>query len=46
MQTGSPNRQLKLMILRLTSSEQKTKFPAHSALIVGHRERNISANKR
>ena len=32
-QAGSPNGRLKLMILRLTFTEQTTKFPAHSALL-------------
>ena len=37
-QTGSPNGGLKLMILRLTSGEQTTKFPAHSALLKWQRK--------
>ena len=32
-QTGRRNRHLKLMILGLTYRKQKTKFPAHSALL-------------
>ena len=32
-QTRSPNGRLKLMILRITSCEWTTKFPAHSALL-------------
>ena len=32
-QAGSLNGHLKLMIIRLTSSEQTTKFAAHSALL-------------
>ena len=32
-QTRSPNGHLKLMILRITSCERTTKFPAHSALL-------------
>ena len=37
-QTGNPNRCLKLMILRLTSSEQTTEFSAHSKLLKRQRK--------
>ena len=37
-QTGSPNGSLRLTIFRLTSSEQTTKFPDHSALLKWQRK--------